>query len=176
METVVGCPWQVVRKRLVFRIAKRKYTKISKYRNMILSSLLTLLKINLSYLDLLVKQFITAIENIRFEIYLRFIWIQTYRSCYFSRRLIAKHHTHKFLVSDFRSRSRSRELRISSIIIFFVNFFHSDIDFTRNRGKFCGDQTGIKSLLRRLKNIGTVCEKLYRNTLGCINMAFGKVT
>ena len=32
-----------------------------------------LLKINLSYLDLFIKQFITAIENIRFEVYLRFI-------------------------------------------------------------------------------------------------------
>ena len=46
--------------------------------------------------------FITAIENIRFEIYLRFTWIQTYRSFYFSRRLIAKNHKHKFLVSDFQ--------------------------------------------------------------------------
>ena len=44
---------------------------------MILSSLLMLLKFNLSYLDLFIKQFITAIENIRFEVYLRFIWIQT---------------------------------------------------------------------------------------------------
>ena len=46
-------------------------------------------------------QFITAIENISFEIYLRFIWIQTYIIIYFSRRLFAKHHT-KFLVSDFQ--------------------------------------------------------------------------
>ena len=43
------------------------------HRNMILSSLLSLLKINLSHLELFIKQFITANENIRFEIYLRFI-------------------------------------------------------------------------------------------------------
>ena len=34
-----------------------------------------------------------AIENIKFEIYFRFIWIQTYRIFYFSRKLFAKHHT-----------------------------------------------------------------------------------
>ena len=101
--------------------------------------------------------FITAIENIRFEIYLRFTWIQTYRSSW---------------CRIFSSRSRSRELRISSILIFFVYFFHSDIDFTRNRWKFCGDRTEIKSLLRRLKNIGTVCKKLYRNTLGLMLIYF----
>ena len=61
-----------------------------------------LLKINLSYLDLFIKQFITAIENIRFEVYLRFIWIQTYKIYYFSQRLFAKHHTLSFLVSDFQ--------------------------------------------------------------------------
>ena len=44
------------------------------HRNMILSSLLTLLKINLSYSELFVKQF-TAIEmKKRFEIYLRFLY------------------------------------------------------------------------------------------------------
>ena len=37
---------------------------------MILGSILTLLKINLSYLErFLIKQFITAIENVRLEIY-----------------------------------------------------------------------------------------------------------
>ena len=41
---------------------------------MILSNILTLLiKINLSYLELFIKQIITPIENIRFEINLRFI-------------------------------------------------------------------------------------------------------
>ena len=41
---------------------------------MILSNILTLLiKINLSYLELFIKKIITAIENIRFEINLRFI-------------------------------------------------------------------------------------------------------
>ena len=44
---------------------------------MILSSILTQVKINLSYLELFIKHFLTAMENVRFEIYLRFIWIQT---------------------------------------------------------------------------------------------------
>ena len=35
----------------------------------------------------------TAIENIRFELNLRFISIQTYRLFYFSRQLFAKQHT-----------------------------------------------------------------------------------
>ena len=34
---------------------------------------MTLLKINLSYLEVFYQTIITAIENIRFEIYLRFI-------------------------------------------------------------------------------------------------------
>ena len=36
---------------------------------------------------------ITAIENIGFEKYFRFIWIQTYRIFYFSQRLFTKHQT-----------------------------------------------------------------------------------
>ena len=56
---------------------------------MILSSILTLLKINLSYLELVVfKQFLTAIENVKFQIYLRFIWIQTYRIFIFLTEVI----------------------------------------------------------------------------------------
>ena len=35
----------------------------------------------------------TAIENLRFEIYFRFSRIQTYRMFYFLRRLFAKHQT-----------------------------------------------------------------------------------
>ena len=58
-----------------------------------LPTILTLLKSNLSYLELFIKHLITAIENIMFEIYLYFIWIQTYRIFFFSRRVFAKHHT-----------------------------------------------------------------------------------
>ena len=36
---------------------------------------------------------ITAIENLRFEIYFRFSWIPTYRIFYFLRRLFAKDQT-----------------------------------------------------------------------------------
>ena len=39
---------------------------------MTLSSLLTLLKNNVSYLELFIRNFIRAIENIRFEIYFLF--------------------------------------------------------------------------------------------------------
>ena len=39
------------------------------------------------------KQSITAIENLRFEVYFRFSRIQAYRIFYFLRRLFAKHQT-----------------------------------------------------------------------------------
>ena len=42
-------------------------------------TILTPPKTNLSYLEVFFKQFITTIENIRFKIYLSFIWIQTHR-------------------------------------------------------------------------------------------------
>ena len=45
------------------------------HRNMILSSLLTLLKIDLIIQNFFMEQFMTAIEKKWFEIYLRFIWI-----------------------------------------------------------------------------------------------------
>ena len=48
-----------------------------------------------------IKKFITAIENTRSEIYLRFIWIQTPRIFYFSRRLFAKHQTFSSLSVGF---------------------------------------------------------------------------
>jgi len=55
-------------------------------------------------------------KNIRFEIYLLFIWIQTYRIVYFSRRLFAKHHTVGFLVAGLDR----EEIRIKSISKFFL--------------------------------------------------------
>ena len=70
---------------------------------MIFNGILTLLKSNVNYLQLLHnKHFITAIKNIRFEIYFRISSIQTCRMFYFSRRLFVKHYTFKFLVSDFQ--------------------------------------------------------------------------
>ena len=93
---------------------ERKYTKISMQRNIILSSIRTLLKTNLSYLELfLLQQFISTIDNIRFEIYLRFIWIQTYRIFYPSWRLFAKHHTSSSCCRIFSCRSTSRKIRLS---------------------------------------------------------------
>ena len=69
-----------------------------------------------------IKQYITAIENIRFEIYLRFIWIQTYRSFYFSWKLFAKLHVLSSWCRIFCSRSRSRKIRLlsSSLFLFIV--------------------------------------------------------
>ena len=88
----------------------RKYTKISEQQNMILSNILTLLiKINLSYLELFITKIITPIENIRFEINLRFIWIRIFRIFYFSRRLFAEHQTLRFFCRIFSSRSRSEK-------------------------------------------------------------------
>ena len=52
---------------------------------------------------------------VRSEIYLRFIWIQTYTIFYLSRRLFAKHHTISSWNQFFCSRSRSRKIRILSI-------------------------------------------------------------
>ena len=59
----------------VFRIATKKIDQNVLASENDVSNLLTLRKINLSYLENFYynKHFITAIENIRFEIYLRFI-------------------------------------------------------------------------------------------------------
>ena len=98
---------------------------------MMLSSLLRLLKVNSSHPELFfffffIEQFITAIENVRFEIYLRFIWIQTYIFFYFSLRLFAEHHTVSFWCRKFSSRPKSR--KNSDFIDFkaFVYFCHSE--------------------------------------------------
>ena len=80
-----------------------------------------LFKNNLSHLKR-----ITAIENLRFEIYLRFSRIQMYRIFYFLRRLFAKQQT---LSSS--SRTRSRKIRRWSISKFFVYCCHSNIHFTK---------------------------------------------
>jgi len=61
-------------------------------------------------------------ENVRsceIPLYFRFIWIQTYRIFYFSRRLFAKHHTLSSWCRILSSRSRSRKIRILSISKFF---------------------------------------------------------
>ena len=46
---------------------------------MILRSILPVIKIDLNYLELSFKQYIKAIENIRFQTYLPSIYNQTYR-------------------------------------------------------------------------------------------------
>ena len=79
-----------------------------------------------------IKKFITAIENTRSEIYLRFIWIQTYRKFYFSWRLFAQHYTISSWNPIFNSRFRSHNIRVLSISKFFAYCCHSDIDFTKN--------------------------------------------
>ena len=99
------------------------------------------------------------------------IWI-----FYFSRRLLVKYQTVSSWCRIFSSSSRSREIRIKSILKVFVYCCHSNnvffeklhfdkLQFIVNHWwKFCGDRTRITSLLRRLKNISMVCEKLYWNT------------
>ena len=97
---------------------------------MMLSSLLRLLKVNSSHPDLffflIIEQFITAIENVRFEIYLRFIWIQTYIFFYFSLRLFAEHHTVSFWCRIFSSRPKSRKNSVFIDFKAFVYFCHSE--------------------------------------------------
>ena len=138
----------------------RKYTKISEQQNMILSNILTLLiKINLSYLELFITKIITPIENIRFEINLRFIWIRIFRIFYFSRRLFAINQTLIFWCRIVRSRSRSHKIRILPISIFLsivalvistdlkLNFDNLQSKVSQPGWKFHGaDRTRIKSL------------------------------
>ena len=113
------------------RSQEQKYTKISQHRNMILSSILTLLKNNLSHLKRFSLYYITAIENLRFEIYFRFSRIQTYRIFYFFRGLFGKHQTSSSQCWIFSSGSRWHKIRRLSISKFFVYCCHSNIDFTK---------------------------------------------
>ena len=53
-------------------------------------------------------------------LFILFIWIQTYRIFYFSRRLFAKHLTLSSWCRFLSSRSRSRKIRILSISKFFL--------------------------------------------------------
>ena len=90
---------------------------------------------------------------------MRFIWIQTYRIFYFSRRLFAKHHTISSWCRILRSRSRSRKIRIFSISKFFLLFlsqwyrFYWKLHLTNFSSKkitgenFCSDRTRTTSLL-----------------------------
>ena len=56
-------------------------------------------------------------ENISFEIYLRFIWIQTYIIIYFSRRLFGNINTTlSSWCRIFISRSRAREIHSQSLV------------------------------------------------------------
>ena len=101
-----------------------------------------------------------------------FIWIQTYRIFYFSRRVLAKHHKVSSSSRIFSSRSRSRKILILSIskFLFFVlivipkllkTAFWQTSNHSQSPVKVCSDRTSTKSLSRRLKNIGMVSEKLY---------------
>ena len=78
-----------------------------------------------------IKQSITAIQNLRFEIYFRFSRIQTCRIFYFLWRLFAKHQTTSSQCWIFSSWSRSRKIRRLSISTFLVYCCHSNIDFTK---------------------------------------------
>ena len=77
------------------------YTKVSRQRNMIFSSILTLFKINLSYGELS-GPFLCV--RVWFKIHLRFVWIQTYTFFFFisHRGYLLNNTLYKFLVSDFQ--------------------------------------------------------------------------
>ena len=87
-------------------------------------------------------------KNIRFEIYLRFIWIQTYRKFYFSRRLFAKYHTLSSWCRIFSSRSRSHEIRI-----LLETAFWQTLIIVNYWWKFYSDRTMINLAWRRLKTL-----------------------
>ena len=104
-----------------------------------------------------------------------------HRECFTSDgRLFAKHQTLSYWCWIFSSWSRSRKLGVYQFQRFFVYCCHNNIDFTKTYifnkfqsivnhwWKFCSDQARVKSLLKRFKNIGTVSEKVYRNTLNSV--------
>ena len=104
-----------------------------------------------------------------------------HRECFTSDgRLFSKHQTLSYWCWIFSSWSRSRKLGVYQFQRFFVYCCHNNIDFTKTYifnkfqsivshwWKFCSDQARVKSLLKRLKNIGMVSEKVYRNTLNSV--------
>ena len=66
---------------------------------------------------------------IRFENYLRFKWIQTYRIFLFSLRLFAKLHYISSWCWIFHGRARCRKIRVYLISKIFVYRCHGKIDF-----------------------------------------------
>ena len=111
----------------------------------LLSSVLTLLDINLSYSELFFK----TIWNVRSELYLRFIWIQTYRIFYFLRMLFAKHliaglDRAKFWFYLFQSFLFIVVIMIS--ISLKTTFWQISIHSQNHRWKVCSDRTRTKSL------------------------------
>ena len=87
------------------------------HHNMILSSLLTHLRLIWVIWISFVKQFITAIETTRSEIYLRFIWIETYRIFFTSHKGYLLNTTLYVPGVGFSvAGSRSREIRIIRVI------------------------------------------------------------
>ena len=107
---------------------------------------------------------------------------QTYSIFYFSRRLFAEQHTLsswcRTLLAGPVDRAKFGFCRFQSFLFIVVivklifrrfckklNFDTLHTQFRVNQWwKFCSDRTRIKSLLRWLKNIGMVSQKLYRNT------------
>ena len=72
----------------------------------------------------------TALENLRFEIYFRFSRIQTYGIFYFLGRLFAKRETLSSWCWIFSNWSRSHKIQLLSILKLFVYCCHSNIDFS----------------------------------------------
>ena len=124
---------RMARKQVSFQDRKKentpKFPSIEKWYQAVLWCYLRLMWV---ISNLINKHVITAIENIRFELYFRFISIQTYRMLYFSRRLLAKHHTLSSWCRIFSGRSRSHKIRLLSTWKVFVYCCHGDIDFTKS--------------------------------------------
>ena len=122
-------------------------------------------------------------KNLRFEIYFRFVRIQTYRIFYFLRKFFAKHQTLSSQCSIFCRRQITQNSALMNFKVFlfivvivisiFVKTTFSQISIhSQLLVKFYSDRTRKKPLLRRLKNIGMASEKLHRNTLkvGCLQI------
>ena len=124
---------------------------------------------------LFIYSFTTAVESIRFEINLHFIWIQTYRIFFFSRRLFAKQHALSSWRRIFHRRFRSCKIRLLLNFFFFIVVMVISICLKTSPKSASGDdRTRIKSLLRRsVKNLSIQSRQTANcrncSSVGCLN-------
>ena len=123
-----------------------------------------------------IKLFITAIENIKFQIYLPFILIQTYIIFHFSRRLFAYCHTLSSWCWLFSRNSRPRKIgplsiqSLLSIVVKMISilpettFWQTSIQ-SQSGVKISSDKDKI--IFRVTENVGMISKSRY--TLNLLN-------